>query len=76
MTNCPPPRQLPAYLRPDDADPDWYEPLDVRDLATRLETEGITDTVASSEFGFGSTWAMAQDWLDSQPTDVADRQKE
>src|ERR1051325_549157 len=56
-------RKLPLCLRPDDAGANWREPLDVRDLATRLETEGVTDAVAAAEFGFESTWSMAESWM-------------
>ena len=35
----------------------------MRDLATRLETEGVTDAVAVAEFGFASTFSMAEAWL-------------
>jgi hypothetical protein len=57
------PRELPQCLQPDRAPGIWNEPLDWRDLATRLETEGVTDTVAREGFGFASTAAMADEWL-------------
>ncbi|MGH9719581.1 MAG: hypothetical protein ACRD8O_05175, partial [Bryobacteraceae bacterium] len=63
MINFPDKRDLPICLQPDKAGPGWREPLDVRDLTTRLETEGVTDAVALSEFGFESTWSMAASWL-------------
>jgi hypothetical protein len=31
----------------------------VRDLAIRLETEGVTDIVAREDYGYAGTWAMA-----------------
>jgi uncharacterized membrane protein len=34
-------------------------PLDVFDLSVRLETEGVTDTVARTKYGYPSTWDMA-----------------
>ena len=63
MANSQKTRKLPLCLRLDKAGGDWEEPLDVRDLATRLETEGVTDYIAKSEFGFESTWSMADAWL-------------
>ena len=53
---------LPTCLRPDLAK-EWQEPLNVRDLATRLETEGVTDAVARSEFGYETAHSMAETWL-------------
>ena len=41
----------------------WREPLDERDLTTRLEAEGVTDSVAASEFGYRSARHMAEEWL-------------
>jgi hypothetical protein len=38
----------------------WPPPVDVRDLAIRLETEGVSDAVARDEFGFVDTWEMAE----------------
>ncbi len=38
----------------------WPTPVNVRDLAIRLETEGVSDFVAREDFGFEDTWAMAQ----------------
>ncbi len=37
-------------------------PLDVQDMVVRLEGEGITDAVASADFGYSSTWVMARHW--------------
>ena len=53
---------LPTCLRPDLAK-EWQEPLNVRDLATRLETEGVTDAVARSEFGYETAHSMAETLL-------------
>src|SRR5262249_19883886 len=63
MINSAPIRDLPACLRPGEAGANWNEPLDENDLATRLETEGITDAVARSRYGFGSSLEMAAAWL-------------
>jgi hypothetical protein len=41
----------------------WREPLDERDLTTRLESEGVTDSVAAAEYGFQSARHMAEEWL-------------
>ncbi len=56
---CP---RLPLCLQPD-RDEEWCEPLDARDLATRLEAEGVTDAVAAADFHFDSTRSMAEAWL-------------
>jgi hypothetical protein len=45
----------------------WNAPLDARDLATRLETEGVTDAVAGVQFGYANTLAMAEAWLPKLP---------
>jgi hypothetical protein len=37
--------------------------LDVQDLTARLETEGVTDSVATAEFGHESARRMAENWL-------------
>jgi hypothetical protein len=63
MHNSPALRELPNCLRPDKAGERWNEPLDVRDLTTRLETEGVTDVIARTHFGFPDTWSMADAWL-------------
>jgi hypothetical protein len=38
----------------------WAPPLDEHDTAVRLETAGITDTVAKREYGYRSTWKLAE----------------
>lgn len=50
---------LPNCLKP--AGNIWKQqpPLDVYDLAVRLELDGVTDSVAFHEYGFRSTLAMA-----------------
>ena len=52
--------RIPDCLTPRSSDPAWRAPLDEFDLAVRLETEGITDEVARSVHGFGSTLDMAE----------------
>ena len=51
---------LPKCLNPGRSDSQWSPPVDVCDLAIRLETEGISDAVARADFGFEDTWAMAE----------------
>ena len=63
MNNSPAVPELPFCLQPDKAGEFWNEPLDVRDLTTRLETEGVTDLIARTRFGFSDTCAMARAWL-------------
>ena len=41
----------------------WRTPLDARDLAVRLETDGVTDSVAQAEYSYGSTYQMATEWF-------------
>ena len=62
MSHLQNPSPLPGCLQPG-RDEAWREPLDERDLTTRLEAEGITDSVAASEFGFTSARHMAEEWL-------------
>ena len=52
--------RIPDCLTPRSNDPSWRVPLDEFDLAVRLETEGVTDEVARSVHGFGSTLDMAE----------------
>jgi len=40
----------------------WRTPLDPRDLAVRLETDGVTESVAKAEYGYNSTYEMASHW--------------
>ncbi|MCC6540451.1 MAG: hypothetical protein IT162_23085 [Bryobacterales bacterium] len=42
-------------------------PLDVFDLAVRLETDGVTDEVARADYGFASTLDMASAVLPEMP---------
>ncbi len=51
--------QYPKCLSPSPEDCRWSPPVDVRDLAIRLETEGVSDSVAHADFGFEDTWEMA-----------------
>ena len=50
---------VPDCLIPRPADRNWRPPLDEMDLAVRLETEGVTDEVARTAYGFASTLDMA-----------------
>src|SRR5437764_13622149 len=52
--------QTPKYPNPILSNTRWPPPVDVRDLAIRLETEGVSDSVAREEFGFADTWEMAE----------------
>jgi Putative exopolysaccharide Exporter (EPS-E) len=52
--------QTPKHLNPVLSNTRWPPPVDVRDLAIRLETEGVSDSVAREEFGFADTWEMAE----------------
>jgi hypothetical protein len=59
-----------CILPPADSLP-WAPPLDTRDLAVRLEADGITDSVARSQYGFDDVWHMANEYLrmaQTQPT--------
>jgi hypothetical protein len=53
-------RDFPDCLNPAPGVP-WRRPLDEQDVAVRLETEGITDRVAQSDWGRSSTWDIARD---------------
>src|ERR1700730_16655635 len=48
------------HLNPALSNTRWPPPVDVRDLAIRLETQGVSDSVAREEFGFVDTWEMAE----------------
>ena len=50
---------VPDCLIPRPADRAWRPPLDEIDLAVRLETEGVTDEVARTAYGYDSTLVMA-----------------
>lgn len=50
---------IPDCLKPSPGTP-WRRPLDEQDVAVRLETEGITDRVAQSDWGFAGTWDIAR----------------
>jgi hypothetical protein len=51
-----------CMLSPDDGCA-WAPPLDEADLAVRLESAGITSSVARSQYGFRDVWAMANAYL-------------
>lgn len=59
---------LPKCLRAPEPGRPWRAPLDERDLTTRLETEGVTDAVAT-RFGFPSTLEMAAHYFPSLSQD-------
>src|SRR4051794_26183526 len=56
---------LPQCLQPESGQ--WSAPLDARDLAVRLEMEGVTDGVAQVDYGFEDAWQMAITLLPSLP---------
>lgn len=53
-------RDIPDCLKRTPGVP-WRRPLDERDVAVRLETEGITDRVAQADWGAAGTWDIARD---------------
>lgn len=53
-------REIPDSLKPVPGTA-WRRPLDEQDVAVRLETEGITDGVARSDWGYSGTWDIARD---------------
>ncbi|MBL8217132.1 MAG: hypothetical protein JNK87_40805 [Bryobacterales bacterium] len=57
-----PRRNLPDCLNPNSPAAPWRVPLDENDLAVRLETDGVTETVARLDFGFDGTLAMASQY--------------
>ncbi len=63
MNNSQESRPLPRCLEIATKAESWNAPLDVKDLTTRLETEGVTDEVARTGYGYASTCDMAEDWL-------------
>jgi hypothetical protein len=57
--------RLPNCLQPENDH--WSAPLDARDLAVRLEMEGVTDGVARTDYGYDDAWQMAHALLPSLP---------
>ena len=57
------PHKLPLALVPPTDGSSWSPPLDVLDVAVRLETAGVTDAVARSDYWFKSTWDMASSYF-------------
>jgi hypothetical protein len=60
---------LSCLLPPADSLP-WAPPLDSCDVVVRLETAGITDTVAQREYGYHDAWGLAEacfTWLRTFP---------
>src|SRR5438045_3981190 len=55
----------PKCVQSDDSQ--WSAPLDARDLAVRLEMEGVTDGVAQSDYEYDDAWQMAHAVLPSLP---------
>jgi uncharacterized membrane protein len=53
-------RDIPDCLKPVAGRP-WRRPLDERDVAVRLEADGISDGIAQSVWGYSSTWDIARD---------------
>ena len=56
-------KQLPPSLRPAEFGDAAGAPLDVNDLAVRLEMEGVTDAVARADYGYSDVWDMADEHL-------------
>ena len=54
---------LPPCILPPSDNTIWAPPLDVQDLAVRLEASGVTDQVARSQYGFRNLWHMAEVYL-------------
>ncbi len=65
--------RTPDSLIPRPQDPTWCPPLDEFDLAVRLETEGVTDEVAHSSFGFAHTLDMAASYYPQLDVETASR---
>jgi hypothetical protein len=63
MNTSPKSRPLPRSLEIATRAKNWNVPLDTKDLTTRLETEGVTDEVARTGYGYATTWDMAEDWM-------------
>lgn len=57
-----PRRDRPDCLNPQSGATPWRVPLDENDVAVRLETDGVTETVARVDFGFDGTLAMASQY--------------
>jgi hypothetical protein len=53
-------KPLPPCLEPRADDPRWGPPLDVCDVAVRLEAAGVTDAVARREYLQQTTWQLAE----------------
>ena len=70
MTNSPKrAATLSCLLPPADGSP-WAPPLDSCDVVVRLETGGVTDTVAQREYGYYDAWGLAEacfSWLGKFP---------
>lgn len=51
-------------------DPLQSPPLDATDLAVRLETQGITDSVARTEYGYADVWHLAASTFEDAPAAI------
>lgn len=60
MTNWPMRPATPSCLEPPADGSPWAPPLDSCDVVVRLETAGITDTVARREYGCRNAWRLAE----------------
>ena len=57
--------RLPDCLSVEPGKAKLHAPLDMFDLAVRLEAEGVTDEAAHADYGFATTMAMARDCFPS-----------
>ena len=79
MTNSPMRRATLSCLLPPADDSPWAPPLDSCDVVVRLETAGITDTVAQREYGYCDAWGLAEAcirWLRTFPSSDARRSRQ
>ena len=79
MTNSPMRRATLSCLLPPADDSPWAPPLDSCDVVVRLETAGITDSVAQHEYGYRDAWGLAEAcfrWLRTFPTSDARRSRQ
>src|SRR2546425_4004082 len=60
MTSWPLRPAMPSCLEPPADGSPWAPPLDSCDVVVRLETAGITDTVAQREYGYRDAWRLAE----------------
>src|SRR5215472_5128418 len=60
MTSWPMRPAMPSCLEPPRDGSPWAPPLDSCDVVVRLETAGITDTIAQREYGYSNAWRLAE----------------